>query len=124
VREYYPESSEEFAVRSPHNVLITVFARMGAVGLSVLFAVMGVVGVRTLRAVRSGPREAAPWCAVWIMFVSACFGVVLEGPMGAVIFWTVLGLAHTSSLTRSPAVTGQPIEKGPAPPLPSEAASV
>jgi hypothetical protein len=27
------------------------------------------------------------------MFVCACFGVVLEGPMGAVIFWTLLGMA-------------------------------
>jgi O-antigen ligase len=96
VREYYPESGEEFAVRSPHNVLVTVFARMGAVGLSVLVAVMGVVGIRTWRAVNIGAREAAPWCAVWIIFVSACFGVVLEGPMGAVVFWTMLGLAHAS----------------------------
>ena len=28
------------------------------------------------------------------MLVSACFGVVLEGPMGAVIFWTLLGIAN------------------------------
>lgn len=96
VREYYPESGEEFAARSPHNVLITVFARMGAAGSVVLLAIMGVVAARTWRAARIGPQEAAPWCAVWIMFVSACFGVVLEGPMGAVVFWTMLGLAHAS----------------------------
>ena len=98
VREYYPESGEEFAVRSPHNVLVTVFARMGVAGLSVLLAIIGVIGGRTWRAVRAGPREAAPWCAVWIMFVSACFGVVLEGPMGAVVFWTVLGVAASRTL--------------------------
>jgi O-antigen ligase len=96
VREYYPESGEEFAVRSPHNVLITVFARMGATGLVVLLAILGVVGVGTWRAVKLGPREAAPWCAVWVIFVSSCFGVVLEGPMGAVVFWMMLGLAHAS----------------------------
>jgi O-antigen ligase len=96
VREYYPESGEEFAVRSPHNVLITVFARMGAAGVSVFLAIIGVIGVRTWRAVRAGPSYAAPWCAVWIMFASACFGVVLEGPMGAVVFWTMVGLAHAS----------------------------
>ena len=29
--------------------------------------------------------------------LSACFGVVLEGPMGAVVFWTILGLAHSQT---------------------------
>ena len=104
VREYYPERGEEFAARSPHSVIVTVFARMGVVGISVLLAVLSVVGIRTWRAVRSGPRDAAAWCAVWIIFVSACFGVVLEGPMGAVVFWTMLGLAHGSSQTPTEAV--------------------
>jgi len=97
VREYYPENSEEFSTRSPHNVLVTIFARMGAAGLAVFLAAMAVIAVRTWRAVRAGPREAAPWCAVWVMFMSACFGVVLEGPMGAVVFWTMLGVAYASS---------------------------
>jgi hypothetical protein len=29
-----------------------------------------------------------------VILTSACFGVVLEGPMGAVVFWSVLGLAN------------------------------
>jgi O-antigen ligase len=124
VREYYPESGEEFAVRSPHNVLITVFARMGAAGLSVLLAIIGMIGIRTWRAVRSGPRAAAPWCAVWVMFVSACFGVVLEGPMGAVVFWSVLGLAHATNFSVSTLENERLNEKGRPSPLPSEAASV
>jgi hypothetical protein len=32
----------------------------------------------------------------WVILVSACFGVVLEGPMGAVVFWTLLGLANAA----------------------------
>jgi CHASE3 domain sensor protein len=32
-----------------------------------------------------------------VILVSACFGVVLEGPMGAVVFWTILGLASATS---------------------------
>jgi hypothetical protein len=107
VREYYPESGEEFAVRSPHNVIVTVFARMGGVGVSVLLAIMGVVGAKTWRAVRTSPREAGPWCAVWIIFVSACFGVVLEGPMGAVVFWSMLGLAYASTRASEIAVEKQ-----------------
>lgn len=97
VRAYYPEAGDEFNTRSPHNVLLTIFARMGAVGLLLFLATMGIVAVRTWRAVRAGPREAAPWCAVWVIFTSSCFGVVLEGPMGAVVFWTLLGVAHASS---------------------------
>jgi O-antigen ligase len=103
VREYYPESGEEFSVRSPHNVLLSIFARMGAVGLLLFLALMGVVGMRTWRAVRAGPREAASWCAVWIMFTSSCLGVVLEGPMGAVVFWTTLGVASAGSATAATA---------------------
>jgi len=37
------------------------------------------------------------WCAAWVILVSACFGAVLEGPMGAVIFWSALGLAAAMS---------------------------
>jgi hypothetical protein len=29
-----------------------------------------------------------------VLLVSACLGVFLEGPMGATIFWTILGLAN------------------------------
>ncbi|HWA85581.1 MAG TPA: O-antigen ligase family protein [Opitutus sp.] len=95
-QEYYPEGSDEFPTRSPHNVLLTIFARLGAVGLIAFLGVVAIVTRETWQAVRAGPRLAAPWCAVWAIFTSACLGVVLEGPMGAVIFWTILGLAHRS----------------------------
>jgi O-antigen ligase len=101
-RVYYPEGSEEFSARSPHNVLLTIFARMGAVGLLLFLSAMSVVAVRTWRAIRAGPEASAPWCAAWVILISACFGVVLEGPMGAVVFWTLLGVAHASSLHQEP----------------------
>jgi len=94
VREYYPENSEEFNVRSPHNVLLTIFARMGAVGLLLFLTLIAFVTRQTWHAIPHGLAHAAPWCLVWAMLVSACLGVVLEGPMGAVVFWTTLGLAH------------------------------
>ena len=34
------------------------------------------------------------WLAAWAILASACFGVVLEGPMSATVFWTLLGLAN------------------------------
>lgn len=94
VREYYPESGEEFSTRSPHNVLLTIFARMGAVGLATFAIILVLVMRATNSAIPQSPEAAGPWAAVWIMFVAACFGVVLEGPMGAVVFWSTLGLAH------------------------------
>lgn len=93
VREYYPESGEEFSTRSPHNILLTVFARMGGLGLVLFLSIISMVAARTWHAVRASPVAAAPWCAVWMILTAACFGVVLEGPMGAVVFWTMLGLA-------------------------------
>lgn len=95
VREYYADSSEDFTTRSPHNILLTVFARMGLTGLLVFLTLLGIIAQRTWRAVRTGPTEAGLWCAAWVVIASACLGVVLEGPMGAVVFWTVLGLANS-----------------------------
>lgn len=94
VREFYPEDTDEFTTRSPHNVLVTIFARMGAVGLAAFLTIVAVMAARTWRAIARGPDEAAPWCAAWTVLTSACFGVVLEGPMGAVVFWTLLGLGQ------------------------------
>lgn len=94
VREYYPESSEEFVTRSPHNVLLTIFGRMGAVGLAVFLVVLALVAGETWRGLSGDADAAGAWCAVWALLTSACLGVVLEGPMGAVVFWTLLGVAH------------------------------
>jgi len=93
VREYYPNSGDEFSTRSPHNVLLTVFARMGVVGLIPFLIAVGLMVVRTVRSIRTGEQATALWCSAGIIFIAACFGVVLEGPMGAVVFWTLLGLA-------------------------------
>lgn len=106
VRQYFPDSSEDFTARSPHNVLITVFARMGIVGSLPFLAFLLILAVNTFRALRGSTRrreESALWCASWVVFTCACFGVVLEGPMGAVVFWTLLGLANGARLEGSAA---------------------
>ena len=92
VRQYLPET-EDFTARSPHNVLITVFARMGFVGLACFIALLIAMGLRTWLALRTSEMlftSGVWWCAAWVILVCACFGVVLEGPMGAVVFWTIL----------------------------------
>lgn len=100
LREYNPDMAEDFTARSPHSIVVSAFGRMGAVGLASLLALVAVIGVRTWRIVRDPAVNATAlglWAAVWVIFVSACFGVVLEGPMGAVVFWSLLGLACTLS---------------------------
>ncbi len=97
VQQYLPEANDDFSARSPHNVLITVFARMGAVGIAAFLAVVASMAMATWRAVRQGGSQFTadgPWIAAWALFIAACFGVVLEGPMGAVVFWTLLGVAN------------------------------
>ena len=106
VRQYFPDSSEDFTARSPHNVLITVFARMGIVGITAFLALLAIITAHTWRALRGPARDGEAgtfWCAAWVILVCACFGVVLEGPMGAVVFWTLLGLANSASLDATPA---------------------
>ncbi len=90
----------DFSTRSPHSILFTVFGRMGFIGLAVflgLLAVMLRLTVEALRAGRAKPgggMTVALWAMAWVIAISACFGVVLEGPMGAIPFWVLLGLAH------------------------------
>lgn len=79
-------------VRSPHNYFLTVFARLGLLGLAVIAALVAVVlaaAMRELRA-RHRPDELTSMCVFVVMslFVIAMLGVVLESPFGAVpFFW-------------------------------------
>lgn len=101
-RDYLGAGAGDFTARSPHNVLLTVFARSGFAGLLPFLAV-GAILIRDLWHRRSpvgstgetseAVRDAALGCAALVIFISACFGVVLEGPMGAVVFWIILGVA-------------------------------
>lgn len=113
VRVYYPEAGDDFVTRSPHNVLVTLFARTGVVGLLPFLAVLVVVAWKTWRAARAQPVAIAGlWCGCWVILTAACLGVVLEGPMGAVIFWTLLGLANaeTAALDTEPMSTSEAFE--------------
>ena len=102
VTEYYPEQGEEFETRSPHSVMLSIFGRAGLAGLLPLLLITAIIARRIIRAARNHDSALGTWCAAWIILVSACFGVVLEGPMGAVIFWSALGLAAAESQNDSP----------------------
>jgi hypothetical protein len=105
VTEYYPTDEGEFNVRSPHNIFLTAFGRMGLAGVLVWTAFCGVLLQRTWRALQQGddPVYWALWASLWVLMVSATLGVVLEGPMGAVVFWTSLGLANAWSQEKAAA---------------------
>ncbi len=119
LREYYPNAGDEFSTRSPHNVLLTIFGRLGLAGLLPFLLLIVVLVRRTVRAARAGPSDdTALWCVAGIILVSACFGVVLEGPMGAVIFWTALGTAN-ARLTEPALAVILPADLHPAAPEPA-----
>ena len=95
VRSYYPTGSDDFSARSPHNLLITIYSRSGLIGLLPFLFVFSLVFLRTWRAARdTESKSLGLWCICSVILTSACFGVVLEGPMGALPFWIALGLAN------------------------------
>jgi O-antigen ligase len=122
LREYNPDMAEDFTARSPHNILVTVFGRMGLVGLVIFLVFLAVFAARTWRIVRSPTSDAtevALWSGLWVIATSACLGVVLEGPMGAVLFWTILGLASAPDESESaPPSAGEIPATTPDPSLP------
>ncbi|MGW3742115.1 O-antigen ligase family protein [Streptomyces sp. NPDC005146] len=86
-------------VRSPHNYLLTTFARLGLIGLTLVAALLIAVFMATARALGSGGAdELARLCVLLVTAipVTAMLGVVLESPFGAIPFYWAGGilLAH------------------------------
>ena len=103
-QSYYGNiGEEEFSARSPHNFALTVFGRLGLAGLILLGGVISglaalIWGNRARGAqVCHGYQNFALGLGALAILVSAFFGVVLEGPMGATLFWTALGLANSQA---------------------------
>lgn len=89
---------EWLGLRSAHNFYVTLYGRMGIVGSLIFLCITWQIlagGVRAARAVRHGwlPLPALSfWSGAWAILVAAAVGVVLEGPIGAIVFWTFLGI--------------------------------
>lgn len=103
VREYSPDAADEFSARSPHSILMTTFGRMGVIGLLSFLFICGALLRVTLHRLRTAtaPLEWGIAAAPWVILASACFGVVLEGPMGAMPFWVLLGLLNSDAHDRA-----------------------
>lgn len=91
-------SADQGGLRSAHNFYVTLYGRLGIIGTLVLLAItyqVAAAGIRAAVAVRRGEQpfaDLAFWCGAWAILTSAVFGVVLEGPVGAIIFWLFLGI--------------------------------
>ncbi|MEJ0024627.1 MAG: O-antigen ligase family protein [Rhizomicrobium sp.] len=87
--------------RSPHNGTVTILARMGFVGLALWIAMLGVwfhgIISAQLRAVR---ERRYIWASIFMALAAyvlaslacASLGVFLEGPMGGIWFWCLIGM--------------------------------
>ncbi|HLX61351.1 MAG TPA: O-antigen ligase family protein [Planctomycetota bacterium] len=99
--------------RHPHSAHVTVFARLGGLGLALWIALLALVFLRQWSALwnyrgilwlkgLSTPTELTRFCdfpaetmllSVWLIYLLAMsFGVVLENPFGGIWFWTITGL--------------------------------
>jgi O-antigen ligase len=90
----------DHSLRSPHNAFMTILARSGVPGLILwllfLLAFGWMLAKRSLAAKRSpdvwNARYALWLLAYWMAFLfNASFDVFLEGPMGGVWFWSLVG---------------------------------
>lgn len=95
------EVEDDNALRSPHNGHLTVLARAGVPGFALWLAIQGLWIASLFGAwLRAKLAGQSRWTALfaWLVafwaasMVNASFDVFLEGPMGGVWVWTVLGV--------------------------------
>jgi O-antigen ligase len=93
-------SPDQAPLRSPHNVNMTVLARMGLPGVVVWALLQGCFALALIRAyMRARLTHAHRWAKInlWILgywcafHVNAAFDVYIEGPHGGIWFWCLMG---------------------------------
>jgi hypothetical protein len=113
------------SLRSPHNVTMTYLARGGVPALALWLLVQACWFGAVIRAWLSARRERqARWVGLFAVcsafcvaaLVNASFDVHLEGPMGAIPYWTAfgIGLAAVRLRRTHPGVLAG-LEEGPRP---------
>jgi len=97
---YWWHLPPDFTARSPHGYAITIYGRLGLVGVVLLLTIGFMIVTSLWQSIRLTRQAGTPhaslawWTFAAIIAASACFGVVLEGPMAAIPFWTMLGVAR------------------------------
>jgi hypothetical protein len=92
--------NEERPNRNPHNIVVTIFGRMGLLGLLpwLAFNILALrYIVRCLRAPDCDPvrRDAVGFFIIYAiaMLGAACFGVLLESPFMAIPYYFLVGMS-------------------------------
>ena len=91
---------KEATLRSPHNVHMTILARMGVPGAIAWLVMHGTWLYCVWRAyIRAKRRKEEAWAGVFLFLfayyaafmINGSFDVFIEGPMGGIWFWTIFG---------------------------------
>lgn len=97
---YWGDPDHHERTRSPHSMQMSAFGRMGILGLLIYLAITFAIAAQIYEVIMYCRRHGGPvhpalpyWSMCIIIYSSSTFGVVLEGPMGAVPFWAFLGIA-------------------------------
>jgi hypothetical protein len=116
------------SLRSPHNVTMTYLARGGIPALALWLLVQACWFGAVTRAWLAAKRERqSRWmgllavcsCLCVAALVNASFDVHLEGPMGAIPYWTAFGVGLAAArLRRTHPNALDGLEEGPLPPPP------
>ncbi len=81
-------------VRQPHDYVINTWARLGLIGLIIIIGI-ALFGIRIIaklgRAPQLGGLDIVAIAVAVGLPISACYGVVLESPFGALPVWWALG---------------------------------
>ncbi len=97
------------ALRSPHNSHLTLLARGGVPALALWMLLQGAFAVYMLRAYiadRLAGRIALANVELWVLLywsafmINGMFDVFLEGPQGAIWFWSLFGYGLALLITR------------------------
>jgi len=100
--DFHPGDPNSAPTRSPHNFLMTLFARTGVIGLALwLMAILCWLrtALTAYRAARRAGLHRQSDYVMWLvtyplaLIVVALFGVVLEGPYGAIPCYLFLGMS-------------------------------
>lgn len=104
---------EDESLRNPHNIHMMFLARSGVPGYLLWTAFLAGLFFMLVRKAVFGPFVGAtPYqsrIAVWFiaylgaLILMASFDVFLEGPMGGVWFWSLIGMAYAYLLRSNPA---------------------
>lgn len=105
------EHEAGWPVRSPHNINMTVFSRMGLIGAAIWVALMVTAFGGLFRKIWNGRAQGVPYSPerreelqFWLLMLlttwgDSSFAVLMEGPVMAIWFWFALGFATGRSLT-------------------------